>query len=261
MAVLFFLARCGRLLTIVGQPPSPQQQPHQRPIAVADTGPTGTSTIGTGNIALADAAIGVGHHLGFPTLGSVGDDAVGDAAAACPGTAAVVGAGCYSETGRPGVAGSGGWETSGRRPLIKAGAEDLVGLNPQQLIEQVLAAREAVVQAMERADAAERAAALPDFFRSGEEGPGDVEGGGNKAGTDRWRFFAGHGIGGSGGDERAREVEGAPTDGAVEELLSRRLLASAVEDFSSVVGEFSEVSRIWLKEVGRLSTCFLRASW
>lgn len=251
MFCFFDFARCGRLLalsttTIAGQPLSPEHQPPQpqRPTALVGTGPA--DTIANGNTALADTASAV--HLGIPTLESVAD-AVADAATACPATAGAVGAGCSSETGVDVVGRDG--EASGRRPSIKAGAEDLVGLNPQQLIEQVLVAREAATHAAERADAAERAARRS--FRGGRRGPDEAAGGENDAGSDRWGFFkrdggsSGVGVGQA---ARGEVVEDPPPpDGAVEELLSRRLLASAVDDFSSAVGEFSEVSRIWLEEV------------
>ena len=142
---------------------------------------------------------------------------------------------------------------------IGGGAEDLVGLSPQQLIERVLAAREAEARAVERADAAERAARGRGVDVRGEQrGPHDAGGGDSAGSSDRVRrLFGGDGVG-SPGDKQAREEEGAPPppNGAVGELASRRLLASAVQDFSSAVGEFSEVSRIWLKQVRYAFWCF-----
>eukprot|EP00903_Cladosiphon_okamuranus_P006670 g6512.t1 len=222
-------ARRGRLLalsttTIAGQPLSPEHRaPQQPPTALADTEPTGT--IVSGSIAVADAAT------------------------ACLTAPGAVGAGCSSETG-PGVV-DGDVEASGRRPSIIAGAEDLVGLNPQQLIEQVLVAREAAAHAAERADAAERAARHG--FPGGQSGAHQAVGGENDAGSDRWSFFESYGGSRSGGSKQAPQggvgKEAPSTDGALHELLSRKLLASAVEGFSSAVGDFSKVSRVWLEEV------------
>lgn len=232
--------------TIVGHPPQAQHQPW-RWLTAADT----------------ERAGAVGGHVGLlPALKGDGDVA-GDAAAAaaCVGTAgvAVVGAAGCSKSSDPDAVdsrgGGGGGTTGSRPPPIKAGAgaEDLVGLTPQQLIEQVLAAREVAARAAKRADAAERAASSG-FHGHGQRGPGDT-GAAGRFGSDGGRFFGGNGIGGgSDGSDgvdggQAGEEAGAPLDVAVEELSSRRLLASAVKDFSSAVGEFSEVSRIWLEQV------------
>ncbi|CAM9324859.1 unnamed protein product, partial [Ectocarpus sp. 4 AP-2014] len=155
-------------------------------------------------------------------------------------------------------------ENSGRPPSppvraeAEAGAEDLPGMDPTQLIEQLMAARKAAVEAADRADAAELAAAQLAIASEEQTGasPGAAPaggGGGGGGGTDG----SGAGLarrpeGGEEESERERKgLQAEPVDRATAAAAeqSKALLGAAVEDYSSVVGEFSDVSKAWLEEV------------
>ncbi|CAB1098565.1 unnamed protein product [Ectocarpus sp. CCAP 1310/34] len=192
------------------------------------------------------------------------DGAVGDAPAGAGAGAAEARKGGirgWYERFRSGAKGSG--DTSGRPPSppvraeVEAGAEDLADMDPAQLIEQVMAARKAAVEAADRADAAELAAAqlaIASEERTGTS-PGAAAAGGIGVGIDR----SGAGLsrrseGREEENEREREGLGAESvDNSAAATAtakqSKALLGAAVEDYSSVVGEFSEVSKAWLEEM------------
>ncbi|CAM9846396.1 unnamed protein product, partial [Ectocarpus sp. 12 AP-2014] len=141
------------------------------------------------------------------------------------------------------------------RAEVEAGAEDLAGMDPTQLIEQVMAARKAAVEAADRADAAELAAAqlaIASEERTGAS-PGAAAAGGGRGGTDgSGAGLARRSEGGEEASEREREgLREKPVDRATAAAAeqSKALFGAAVEDYSSVVGEFSEVSKAWLEEV------------
>ncbi len=196
--------------------------------------------VGSGSAAPA-RGLAAGDPFGFSTLASAGDVLGGAAALAGAGTIGIGGDGHHGEGGGGGPGALGVVEGSPGRAPIHSGAEDLIGLDTRQLIERVVAARKAAADALDRADAAERAAGQ--VVPRARRWPGDADGGASWG--DRLQVSAGDDRGGGGG--RKREGEGAGVASA--EHSSRLLLASAVEDFSSAVGEFSEVSRTWLEEV------------
>lgn len=232
---------------------------------------------------LADVAVvGGGDPPGFPNLGSGAENGVVNGVFATCDTAPGAGKdgddvggeygyGCLAASGgvRDAIDGRGGngggdEEASSRchprngTPAVGAGVEakDLVGLDPEQLIDKVLAGRKAVVDAAERADAAIRAAAAVAVSAAGIAAVVQQDGAAK-------RLLTGHDDAGDGGNGRRSGVGGGERKqeevGAVDVVsvdhLSRLLLASAVEDFSSAVGEFSEISRTWVDEVIFVRVC------
>lgn len=200
--------------------------------------------------AVGSGSVAAGGPLGFSAPAGVGDVLGGAATFAGAGTVGIAGDGHPEQAGPGAVDGVEASSASGRAP-IHAGAEDLVGLDTRQLIERVVAARKAAADALDRAVAAERAA--EQVVAQARRWPGDADGDGGASLGDRSQASAGGDRGA--GNWRKRKREGEEAGVASAEHSSRLRLASAVEEFAAAVGDFSDVSRTWLEEVGDYPCC------